>query len=64
VRSTVVQDLLTQHYDPVYLQSMQRNFAQYGARRGIAGTARPHDAAMRCNAWTRWRSRWSVVTGA
>ena len=25
----VVQDLLTQHYDPVYLQSMQRNFLQY-----------------------------------
>ena len=25
----VVQDLLTEHYDPVYLQSMQRNFVQY-----------------------------------
>ena len=25
----VVQDLLTQHYDPVYLQSMERNFRQY-----------------------------------
>lgn len=25
----VVQDLLTQHYDPSYLQSMQRNFVQY-----------------------------------
>lgn len=25
----VVQDLLTQHYDPVYLQSMQRNFVRY-----------------------------------
>lgn len=25
----VVQDLLTQHYDPVYLQSMGRNFVQY-----------------------------------
>nr|WP_295770365.1 tRNA 2-selenouridine(34) synthase MnmH [Rhodoferax sp.] len=25
----VVQDLLTQHYDPVYLQSMRRNFLQY-----------------------------------
>lgn len=32
----VVQDLLTQHYDPVYLQSMQRNFAQYGQARAIA----------------------------
>jgi tRNA 2-selenouridine synthase len=25
----VVQELLTQHYDPVYLQSMRRNFKQY-----------------------------------
>ena len=25
----VVQQLLTQHYDPVYLQSMQRNFVQF-----------------------------------
>ena len=25
----VVQELLVQHYDPVYLQSMQRNFVQY-----------------------------------
>ncbi len=28
--ATVVQELLTQHYDPVYLQSMQRNFSQFG----------------------------------
>jgi tRNA 2-selenouridine synthase len=27
----VVQDLLAQHYDPSYLQSMQRNFVQYPA---------------------------------
>ncbi|MFM1908468.1 MAG: hypothetical protein RLZZ591_2145 [Pseudomonadota bacterium] len=27
----VVQDLLTLHYDPVYLQSMQRNFLRFGA---------------------------------
>lgn len=27
---TVVSDLLTQHYDPVYLQSIERNFEQYG----------------------------------
>ncbi len=27
----VVQDLLVQHYDPVYLQSMRRNFVQYEA---------------------------------
>ena len=26
---SVVHDLLTQHYDPVYLQSMQRNFRHY-----------------------------------
>jgi tRNA 2-selenouridine synthase len=25
----VVRDLLTEHYDPVYLQSMERNFTQY-----------------------------------
>lgn len=27
--AAVVQDLLTNHYDPVYIQSMKRNFAQY-----------------------------------
>jgi tRNA 2-selenouridine synthase len=27
--SAVVQELLTIHYDPVYLQSMKRNFTQY-----------------------------------
>jgi tRNA 2-selenouridine synthase len=27
---TVVQELLVQHYDPVYRQSMQRNFTHYG----------------------------------
>jgi tRNA 2-selenouridine synthase len=26
----VVQELLTEHYDPVYLQSMRRNFQKYG----------------------------------
>ena len=26
---TVVQELLTQHYDPAYLQSIRRNFAQF-----------------------------------
>jgi tRNA 2-selenouridine synthase len=31
----VVQDLLTQHYDPVYLQSMQRNFIGYPQARAI-----------------------------
>lgn len=32
---TVVQQLLTQHYDPAYLQSMRRNFAQFGSARLI-----------------------------
>nr|WP_326529248.1 tRNA 2-selenouridine(34) synthase MnmH [Rhodoferax sp.] len=32
----VVLELLEQHYDPVYLQSMQRNFTQYGKARTIA----------------------------
>jgi len=32
----VVQELLTLHYDPVYLQSMRRNFKQYEASKMIA----------------------------
>jgi tRNA 2-selenouridine synthase len=32
----VVRELLVHHYDPVYVQSMQRNFAQYGASTRIA----------------------------
>jgi tRNA 2-selenouridine synthase len=32
----VVQSLLTQHYDPSYLQSMQRNFIQFGDSKIIA----------------------------
>ena len=32
----VVRELLTGHYDPVYLQSMKRNFAQYAGARAIA----------------------------
>jgi tRNA 2-selenouridine synthase len=35
----VVQELLTQHYDPVYIQSMQRNFALYA----VAPLIEPHD---------------------
>lgn len=31
----VVRDLLTQHYDPVYQQSMERNFKQYAQARRI-----------------------------
>lgn len=34
--ASVVRDLLVNHYDPVYLQSMKRNFAQYTARQAIA----------------------------
>ena len=33
---TVVQQLLTHHYDPVYHHSMQRNFAHFGAARLLA----------------------------
>ncbi len=33
--SPVVQALLTQHYDPVYLQSMQRNFQQFAQAQKI-----------------------------
>ncbi len=32
----VVQDLLVAHYDPVYLQSMERNFVQYGQANTLA----------------------------
>jgi tRNA 2-selenouridine synthase len=31
----VVQALLTEHYDPVYVQSMKRNFEQYEVSRTI-----------------------------
>lgn len=34
--ASVVRELLMHHYDPVYMQSMQRNFAQYGASTRIA----------------------------
>ena len=36
---SVVRELLTQHYDPGYLQSIKRNFAQYGAAKTIAARA-------------------------
>ena len=32
----VVHALLALHYDPIYLQSMQRNFSQYKAARSLA----------------------------
>lgn len=38
----VVQELLTQHYDPVYLQSMRRNFRQFEDAKIIA----PNDHSM------------------
>lgn len=38
----VVRELLTLHYDPVYLQSMERNFKQYGTAKLIA----PQDHSM------------------
>jgi tRNA 2-selenouridine synthase len=38
----VVRDLLLSHYDPVYLQSMARNFKQFGAAREI----RPADRSV------------------
>ncbi len=37
--TAVVQDLLTDHYDPAYLTSMQRNFAQFA----VASTIAPSD---------------------
>jgi tRNA 2-selenouridine synthase len=40
--AVVVQELLTQHYDPVYLQSMQRNFPQFGT----ASVISPADHSM------------------
>jgi tRNA 2-selenouridine synthase len=40
----VVQDLLTQHYDPSYLKSMQNNFRQFGTARSITASDRSADA--------------------
>lgn len=40
----VVLELLTQHYDPVYLQSMQRNFLQYPQALTIAAQDRSMEA--------------------
>jgi tRNA 2-selenouridine synthase len=39
--AAVVHDLLLTHYDPVYLQSMRRNFSQFAQALDIA----PKDAA-------------------
>ena len=42
----VVQELLTQHYDPVYLQSMRRNFQHFEDAKTIA----PDDHSVRAMA--------------
>ncbi len=42
---SVVQDLLTGHYDPVYLQSMQRNFRNF-ARAAVLAPADRSDGSM------------------
>jgi tRNA 2-selenouridine synthase len=41
--ASVVRELLLQHYDPVYLQSMRRNFTQYDSAQALA--PRDHSAA-------------------
>jgi tRNA 2-selenouridine synthase len=43
----VVQDLLTLHYDPVYVQSMERNFRQFGQAANIEPTDHTPDAMVR-----------------
>jgi tRNA 2-selenouridine synthase len=43
----VVEDLLSQHYDPVYLQSMRRNFLQYPQAQVITPTDRSVEAMRR-----------------
>jgi len=42
--STVVMELLTQHYDPAYLQSMQRNFAQFAQAGQLIPTSQSTEA--------------------
>ena len=42
--ASVVRELLVNHYDPVYLQSMQRNFLQYQKAAVIAPTHRSTNA--------------------
>ena len=49
--ASVVRELLVNHYDPVYLQSMKRNFAQYPAAKAIAPADRSV-AAMQALAMT------------
>ncbi len=42
--ASVVRELLTGHYDPVYLQSMKRNFAHYPSRTTLAPASRSIEA--------------------
>jgi len=42
--AAVVEDLLTTHYDPVYVQSMQRNFSQFAQALDIAPEGRSASA--------------------
>lgn len=42
--ATVVMELLTQHYDPAYAQSMQRNFVQFAQAGQLTPTDRSTDA--------------------
>lgn len=42
--ATVVMELLTQHYDPAYAQSMQRNFVQFAQAGQLTPTDRSADA--------------------
>jgi tRNA 2-selenouridine synthase len=37
--ASVVRALLVEHYDPVYLQSIERNFSEFGAAQHL----RPND---------------------
>ena len=42
--ASVVRELLLRHYDPVYLQSMRRNFAQYESARSLSPDGRSMQA--------------------
>lgn len=42
----VVRELLVQHYDPVYVQSMTRNFTQFANAPIIAPANRSHEAML------------------
>ena len=42
----IVQALLTEHYDPVYVQSMKRNFKQYANAQTLAPSGRSAQAML------------------